>query len=54
MDERTTKLVAKHLNAVAMEKWRRHPPSDGPLRPFVLSIGGLIETDARDALKQWK
>ncbi|RSH89709.1 hypothetical protein EHS25_002260 [Saitozyma podzolica] len=35
--DRTTKLVQKHLNAV----------------PLVLSIGGMMETDARDALKLW-
>jgi hypothetical protein len=52
--ERTTKLVQKHLNAVAREKRRRHPPSDRPFRPFVLSLGGTMETDARDALKLWK
>ena len=52
--ERTTKLVQKHLNAVAREKRRRHPPSDRPFRPFVLSLGGVMETDARDALKLWK
>jgi hypothetical protein len=51
---RTTKLVQKHLNAVAREKRRRHPPSDRPFRPFVLSLGGTMETDARDALKLWK
>ncbi|GFZ44349.1 hypothetical protein JCM24511_02071 [Saitozyma sp. JCM 24511] len=49
--ERTAKLVQKHLNAVAREKRRRHPSSDGPFRPFVLSLGGMMETDARDALK---
>jgi hypothetical protein len=53
-NERTTKLVQKHLNAVAREKRRRHPPSDRPFRPFVLSLGGAMETDARDALKVWK
>jgi hypothetical protein len=52
--ERTTKLVQKHLNAVAREKRRRHPPSDRPFRPFVLSLGGVMETDTRDALKLWK
>jgi hypothetical protein len=52
--ERTAKLVEKHLNAVAREKRRRHPPSDRPFRPFVLSLGGMVETDARDALKLWK
>ncbi|RSH89951.1 hypothetical protein EHS25_001937 [Saitozyma podzolica] len=36
--DRTTKLVQKHLNAV----------------PIVLSPGGIMETDARDALKLWK
>ncbi|GFZ47039.1 hypothetical protein JCM24511_04265 [Saitozyma sp. JCM 24511] len=49
--ERTATLVQKHLNAVAREKRRRHPSSDGPFRPFVLSLGGMMETDARDALK---
>jgi hypothetical protein len=52
--ERTTKLVQKHLNAVAREKRRRHPPSDRPFRPFVLSLGGTMETDAGDPLKLWK
>jgi hypothetical protein len=52
--ERTTKLVQKHLSAVAREKRRRHPPSDRPFRPLVLSLGGVMETDARDALKLWK
>ena len=52
--QRTAKLVEKHLNAVAREKRRRHPPSDRPFRPFVLSLGGTIENDARDALKLWK
>jgi hypothetical protein len=54
MAERTAKLVDKHLNAVAREKRRRHPPSDRPFRPFVLSLGGIMETDPRDALKLWK
>jgi hypothetical protein len=54
MAERTAKLVDKHLNAVAREKRRRHPPSDRPFRPFVLSLGGIMETEARDALKLWK
>ncbi|RSH85363.1 hypothetical protein EHS25_004759 [Saitozyma podzolica] len=52
--ERTSNLVAKHLNAVAREKRRRHPPSDRPFRPFVLSLGGMMETEARDGLKGWK
>jgi hypothetical protein len=52
--ERTAKLVEKHLNAVAREKRRRHPPSDQPFRPFLLSLGGMMETDARDPLKLWK
>jgi hypothetical protein len=52
--ERTTKLVQKHLKAVAREKRSRHPPSGRPFRPFVLSLGGTMETDARDALKLWK
>jgi hypothetical protein len=51
MAERTSKLVEKHLNSVAREKRRRYPPSHRPLRPFVLSLGGMMETDARDALK---
>ncbi|GFZ50354.1 hypothetical protein JCM24511_08111, partial [Saitozyma sp. JCM 24511] len=25
-----------------------------PFRPFILSLGGMMETDARDALKLWK
>jgi hypothetical protein len=50
----TTKLVQKHLNAVARDKRRRHPTSDRPFRPFVLCLGGVMETDARDALKLWK
>jgi hypothetical protein len=49
-----TKLVQKHLNAVAREKRRRALPSDRPFTPFVLSFGGTMETDARDALKLWK
>ncbi|RSH95776.1 hypothetical protein EHS25_000868 [Saitozyma podzolica] len=52
--ERMAKLVHKHLNAVASEKRRRHLPTDRPFRPFVLSLGGRMETDARDALKLWK
>jgi hypothetical protein len=36
--ERTAKLVEKHLNPEAREKRRRHPPSDGPFRPFVFSL----------------
>jgi hypothetical protein len=52
--ERTTKLVQKHLNTVAREKRRRHLSSDRPCRPFILSLGGTMETDARDALKLWK
>jgi hypothetical protein len=51
--KRAAKLVGKHLNIVAREKRRRHP-SDRPFRPFVLSLGGMMETDARDALKLWK
>ncbi|RSH83679.1 hypothetical protein EHS25_005583 [Saitozyma podzolica] len=52
--ERTTKLVQKYLNTVAREKRRRHPPSDQPFRRFVISLGGMMETDARDALTLWK
>ncbi|RSH89946.1 hypothetical protein EHS25_001932 [Saitozyma podzolica] len=52
--KRTTKLVHQHFNAVAREKRRRHLPSDRPFRPFVLSFGVTMETDARDALKLWK
>jgi hypothetical protein len=52
--QRTAKLVEKHLIAVAREKRRRHPPSDRPFRPLVLSLGGMMETEARDALKLWK
>jgi hypothetical protein len=51
MAERTAKLVEKHLGTIAREKRRRHPSSDRPFRPFVLSIGGMMETDARDTLK---
>jgi hypothetical protein len=36
---------------VAREKRRRHPPSDRPLMPFVLLLGGMMETDAKDTLK---
>ncbi|RSH95865.1 hypothetical protein EHS25_000958 [Saitozyma podzolica] len=54
MVERTAKVVEKHLNAVAREKRRRHPSSDRPFRPLVLSIGGMRETEARDDLKLWK
>jgi hypothetical protein len=54
MAERASKLVEKHLNSVAREKRRLYPPSDRPFRPFVLSLGGMMETDARDALKLWK
>jgi hypothetical protein len=50
----TTKLVQKHLNAVARDKRRLHSTSDRPFRPFVLCLGGVMETDARDALKLWK
>jgi hypothetical protein len=39
---------------VAREKRRQHPFTDKPFRPFVLSLGGRMETDARDALKIWK
>jgi hypothetical protein len=49
--QRTAKLVEKHLNAVAREKRRRDPPSDRPFRPLVLSLGHMMETQARDALK---
>ncbi|GFZ51762.1 hypothetical protein JCM24511_09530 [Saitozyma sp. JCM 24511] len=52
--ERTSNVVQKHLNAMAREKRRRHPLSDRLFRPFVLSLGGTIETKARDALKLWK
>jgi hypothetical protein len=52
--ERTAKVVEKHLNVVAREKRRRHPPSDRPFRPFILSLGCMMETDARDALRLWK
>jgi hypothetical protein len=52
--ERTAKLIQKPLNSVAREKRRRHPSSDRPFRPFVLSLGGTMETKARDALKLWK
>ncbi|RSH89843.1 hypothetical protein EHS25_001829 [Saitozyma podzolica] len=50
----TGKLVEKHLNAFARENGRRHPPSDRPFKPLVLSLGGMMETDARDAFKLWK
>jgi hypothetical protein len=43
--ERTAKLVGKHLNTVAREKRRPHPPSDRPFRLFVLSLGGVMETE---------
>jgi hypothetical protein len=52
--QRAAKLVEKHLNAVAREKPRRHPPSDRPFRPLVLSLGGMMEKDATDAPKLWK
>jgi hypothetical protein len=52
--QRTSKLVAKHLNAVATEKRRWHPPSDRPFRPFVLFLGGMMKTEAKHALKIWK
>jgi hypothetical protein len=39
---------------VAREKRRRHPPSDRPFRLFVLSLGGMMETEAKNALKVWK
>jgi hypothetical protein len=49
-DEKINKLVQKHLHAIARKKRRQHPPSDQPFRPFVLSVGGMMETDAGDAL----
>jgi hypothetical protein len=52
--QKTAKLVERHLTAVAREKGRRHPPLDRPFRAFVLSLSGMMETDARDALKLWK
>ncbi|GFZ47045.1 hypothetical protein JCM24511_04271 [Saitozyma sp. JCM 24511] len=52
--QRAPKLVDKHLNAEAREKRRQHAPLDRPFRPLVLSLGGMMETDARDALKLWK
>jgi hypothetical protein len=52
--KRTAKLIENPLKPVAREKRRRHPPSDRPFRPLVLFLGGMIETDARDALKLWK
>jgi hypothetical protein len=52
--QRAAKLVEKHLNAVAREKRHRHPPSHRPFRLLVLSLGGMMETEARDALKLWK
>jgi hypothetical protein len=50
MAERTAKLVEKHLNAVAWEKRRWHPSSDRAFRLLVLSLGGMMETNAREAL----
>jgi hypothetical protein len=52
--QRAAKLVEKHLNDAAREKRCRHPPSDRPFRPLVLSLGGMMETEARNALKFWK
>jgi hypothetical protein len=54
MAERKAKLVEKHLGMIAMEKRPRHSPSDRPFRTLVLSLGGVMETEARDALKLWK
>jgi hypothetical protein len=51
---RDAKLVEEHLNSVAREKRRRHSPSEGPFRPFVLSLGGMMETEAREPRKLWK
>jgi hypothetical protein len=48
--QRAAKLIEKHLNAVARGKRRRHPPSDRPFRPFVLSLGGMMETEAKNPL----
>jgi hypothetical protein len=53
MAERTSKRAEMHLDAVAREKRRRHP-SDRPFKPSVLSLGGRMEAEARDALKLWK
>jgi hypothetical protein len=40
------------LGSVAREKGRRHPPSDRPFPPLVLSLGDrMVETEARDAVK---
>lgn len=52
--ERTAMLVETRLNAVASGKRPPHPPSDRPVRPFVLSLGGMMETDATEALKPRK
>jgi hypothetical protein len=54
MAKTTPQLIQKHRNAIAREKQRRHPSSDRPFRPFVLSLVGMMETEARDAPKLWK
>jgi hypothetical protein len=49
--QRTAKLVGNSVSAVTRETRHRHPPSDVPFKPLVLSLGGVRETDARDTLK---
>jgi hypothetical protein len=44
----TAKLVEQGKNDAD------NSPSDPSFRPFVLSLGGMMKTDARDALKPWK
>jgi hypothetical protein len=49
--DRTAKLIHKYLGSLAEEKRCRHPIGDRPFRPLVLSLGGIMEREARDALK---
>jgi hypothetical protein len=54
----STERTAKSLRNTSTQWQGRNDagtqPSDRSSRPFVLSVGGMIETDARDALKIWK
>jgi hypothetical protein len=54
MADRTAKLIHKYLGSIAGERRFRHPPGDGPFRSLVLSLGGMMEREAREALKVWK
>jgi hypothetical protein len=52
--QRTPKLVPKNHNAVEKEKPRRPPLSERLFRPLLMSLGFIVETEDREALRLWE